>query len=154
MLRAAICDDEVSQAIGRGRGVNRTAANPLEVHVLADLALPLLHDQVSCWDIEAPDVLQRMLLAGLAVDSPTDAAAVHPLLFSSSEQAKSSFRRAFKGQIPIRDLYREMTLKSAAYRRPGKGRGWQRAWWIDGSAEEAKAALEHAVGPLAEWRID
>ena len=45
LLRAAICDDELIQAIGRGRGVNRSADDPLEVHVLADVALPLVHDR-------------------------------------------------------------------------------------------------------------
>ena len=74
MLRAAICDDEVIRAIGRGRGVNRTADNPLEVHVLADVALPLMHDQVVRWELTCPDIFQRMLLAGIAVDSPADAA--------------------------------------------------------------------------------
>ena len=77
-LRAAICEDEVFQAIGRGRGVNRTAENPLEVHVLADVALPLVHDQVLAWETVAPDLVQRMLLAGIAVDSPADAAVLHP----------------------------------------------------------------------------
>ena len=47
-----------------------------------------------------------------------------------------------------------MSLKSAAYRRTGRGRSWQRAWWIDGAADEAKAMLERAIGPLAEWRPD
>jgi hypothetical protein len=46
LMRAAVCDDEVIQAIGRGRGVNRTAANPLEVQVLAEVALPMVHDSV------------------------------------------------------------------------------------------------------------
>ncbi len=46
LLRAAICDDKVTQAIGRGRGVNRTAATPLEVQVLANVALPLPHAAV------------------------------------------------------------------------------------------------------------
>ena len=78
LLRAAICDDELIQAIGRGRGVNRTAANPLEVHVLADVALPLVHDRVLAWETEVPDIVQRMLLAGIAVDSPADAAVLHP----------------------------------------------------------------------------
>jgi hypothetical protein len=105
-LRAAICDDEVIQAIGRGRGVNRTQADPLEVHVLADVALPLVHDRLSCWEIEAPDILQRMLLVGIAVDSPADASALHPSIFSSVEQAKSAFRRAFKCQTPVEGSYR------------------------------------------------
>ena len=69
---------KLEQAVGRGRGVNRTADNPLEVHVLADVALPLVHDQVLAWETVAPDLVQRMLLAGMAVDSPSDAAALHP----------------------------------------------------------------------------
>ena len=49
VLRAAISDDELIQAIGRGRAVNRTAANPLEVQVLSDVALPLVHDSLAPW---------------------------------------------------------------------------------------------------------
>ena len=153
LLRAAICDDEVIQALGRGRGINRTEDNPLEVHLMADVALPLAYDRVLAWDNVRPDIVQRMLLAGLAVDSPADAAMTHPGLFGSVSQAEKVFQRAaFGGQNPIRDIYREMSAKSATYRRPGRGRGWQRAWWIDGSEAEARALLEAAVGPLAEWQ--
>ena len=89
LLRAAICDDEVLQAIGRGRGVNRAEADPLEVRVLANVALPLPHDRLSCWELECPDIVQRMLLAGIAVDSPADAAGLHPGLLANAEQARS-----------------------------------------------------------------
>ena len=57
VLRSAICDDELIQAIGRGRGVNRAEATPLEVHVLADVALPLVHDRVLAWETVVPDVV-------------------------------------------------------------------------------------------------
>ena len=155
LLRSAICDDEVLQAIGRGRGVNRTADNPLQVQVLADVALPLVHDQIIAWETLRLDVMQEMLLAGLAVDSPADAAALHPDLFANDNTAKKRFEReGFKGQNPIRDIYREMSLKSARYRRPGRGRGWQTASWIDGSEEEARQRLEEAIGPLAEWNAE
>ena len=153
LLRAAICDDEVLQAVGRGRGVNRTAADPLEVHILANVALPLVHDELQDWSMVCPDIVQRMLLAGLAVDSPADAALLHPKLFPNVERAKKAFQRgAFGGHFPIRNIYREMSLKSGAYRKGGKGRSWQRAWWIDGTSGQARALLEAAVGPLAEWQ--
>jgi Bifunctional DNA primase/polymerase, N-terminal len=153
-LRAAICDDEVIQAIGRGRGVNRTAGNPLEVQVLADVALPLIHDRVVPWESLVPDVLQKMLLAGVAVDSPTDAAALHPGMFKSANEAKLAFARAgFKGQNPIGTTYREMTLKSARYLRGGRGRSWQWVWWIVGSAGDARKTLEVNLGSLAEWTL-
>ena len=153
LIRAAICDDELLQAVGRGRGVNRTAADPLDVHILANVALPLVYDDLHDWSIVCPDVVQNLLLAGLAVDSPGDAALLHPGMFANENTAKKRFQReGFKGQNPIRDIYREMTLKSAGYRKGGKGRGWQRAWWIAGSEAEARALLDAAVGPLAEWQ--
>ena len=153
LLRAAICDDEILQSVGRGRGVNRTADNPLEVQVLADVALPLVHDQVLAWETVKPDILQRMLLCGIASDSPVDAAALHPRLFSSADMAESRFRRSgFNRQNPMSNLYREMTVKSARYRRGGKGRSWQRVWWIDGSSADALTKLISVLGPIEGWQ--
>ena len=105
LLRAAICDDEVIQAIGRGRGLNRTAADPLEVHVLADVALPLVHDRVLAWETVAPDIVQRMLLAGIAVDSPADAAraASGAVRRRRSRRRRRSSERDLSGQNPIRN---------------------------------------------------
>ena len=154
ILRVAICDDEVIQAIGRGRGVNRTADSPLEVQVLADVALPLVHDRVIAWETICPDIVQRMLLAGVAVDSPADAAVLYPALFSHPEQAKTAFRRGgFKGQNPISYIYREMTLKSARYSRGGRGHGLQTAYWLEGDAAIIRATVEQALGPLAVWDV-
>ena len=154
LLRAAICDDELVQAIGRGRGVNRTAATPFEVHLLADAALPLIHDRVVAWEALVPDPVQRMLLAGVAVDSPADAAALHPELFDNEKQVQKVLERSgFKRQIPIRNTYREMSLKSARYRRAGRGRSWQMAWWLDGDAETVRARLQNALGRLDGWEV-
>ncbi|MEO6301431.1 MAG: hypothetical protein ABIO62_17540, partial [Paracoccaceae bacterium] len=153
VLRAAICDDEVMQALGRGRGVNRTADNPLEVHLMADVVLPLGYDRVVQWETVCPDIVQRMLLEGLAVDSPADAARLHPVLFETVTAAEHALRRAgFNRHFPIGDLYREMAVKSAAYRLGGRGRSWQRACWIDRSEAEARARLEAAIGPVAQWK--
>ena len=153
LLRAAICDDEVLQAIGRGRGVNRSAADPLEVHVLADVALPLVHDGSSRGKRCSPTSSSACCSPASRSTAPQDAAVLHPTLFSSAEQAKSGLPAGgFKGQNPIRNLYREMSLKSAAYRRPGRGCSWQRAWWLAGDADAARCALEAALGALAEWR--
>jgi hypothetical protein len=152
LLRSAVCMDEVIQAIGRGRGVNRTAANPLEVQVLADEALPLVHDRVVGWDALVPDIFQRMLLAGCAVDSPADAAALHPGLFQNVEQAKKAFQRgSFGGQIPIDDLYRDLSLKSVCYRREGRGRSWQRVWWSEGPESKVQSQLMFKLGLVAAW---
>ena len=151
-IRAAICDDEVLQAIGRGRGVNRTADNPLEVHLLTDVALPIAYECVRAWETEAPDIFQRMLLAGVAVDSPADAVALHPALFGNAEQAKKALDAVFKGNLSY-NIYRGISLKSAAYRREGRGRGWQRVWWLpDGEAVDRQRLVD-ALGPIAGWTV-
>lgn len=135
--------------------MNRSDDTALAVQLLADIALPLVHDGVLAWEQVAPDIVQRMLLEGMAVSSPADAVAVHPGLFGSSNQAKLTLARVgFKGQIPISITYRGMTLKSARYRRPGRGRSWQRAWWLAAAHPDARRHLEAAVGPLAEWQVE
>lgn len=152
LVRSAICDDELIQCIGRGRGVNRTAGDPLEVHVLADVALPLVHDSVVDWDTIRPDFLQCMLLKGIAVDSPSDAARLHPDLFRNQEQAKKLFARSglFKGQTPY-NIYRGLSLKSASYRHPGRGRSWQTACWIADRDLDPREDLEAIFGSSLEW---
>ena len=153
-LRAAICDDELIQVVGRGRGVNRSADTPLDVHVLADVALPLVHDSVAPWDAVRPGIVQRMLLEGIAVDSPGDAAVLHPGLFETANQAKKMFQAAgFGGQNPLRGIQWEMTPKSAAYRRTGRGRSWQRAYWLSGDEGDVRRALEARLGQMAGWRV-
>jgi hypothetical protein len=121
--------------------------------VLADVALPMVHDRVVPWDSLKPDVVQRMLTAGIAVDSPADAAALHPSLFETASAADHTFRRAgFNRQNPIGDSYREMAVKSARYRRGGRGRSWRTVWWTSGTTDKIKLRLEHTLGVLEVWQ--
>ena len=93
-------------------------------------------------------------LGGVAVDSPADAALLHPAMFGNSTQARKAFQRAgFKGHFPSSNPYREMSLKSAAYRGVGRGHGWARAWWFEGDPDPQQR-LQATLGPLAEWRSD
>ena len=50
----------------------------LDVQVPSDIALPLVHDSIVPWGLTQPNLLQRMMLAGLAIGSPKDAATLHP----------------------------------------------------------------------------
>ena len=160
VLRAAICDDELIQVIGRGRGVNRTAENPLEVMLFADVALPLGHDSVTAWESLRPGTFERMCLCGVATDSPKDAAAAFPEMFANEEQAKKAMQREsrwletrFKGQTPY--IYkRPLSLKSARYRRGGRGRSWQRAWWLSSMCADPRDWLATRIGALAQWQDD
>ena len=117
-----------------------------EVHDLADVALPLVHDRVAQWEVVKPDIVQLMLLAGVAVR-------LHPDPFTSEKQAQKAFERdGFKRQNRIRDLHREMSLESGAYKRSGRGRSWQRIWWLSDDPETRRNRLVAALGDLVDWR--
>ena len=119
---------------------------------MADVVLPISYDRVQAWDAVCPGIVQRMLLAGLAVDSPRDAAALHPGLFGTKKAAEHSLARTgFNPQNPIRNTYREMGVKSARYRLGGRGHGWQTAYWIAETAADVRGTLEAAIGPVTEW---
>ena len=48
-IRWSICEAELIQAMGRGRGVNRTAENPLQIDLLTDVVLPVTVDELIDW---------------------------------------------------------------------------------------------------------
>jgi putative DNA primase/helicase len=48
-VRWCICEGELIQAMGRGRGVNRSAATPLEIDLLTDVVLPVTVDALVPW---------------------------------------------------------------------------------------------------------
>ena len=56
MMRWRVCEAELIQAIGRGRGVNRTEADPLQVDLINTVPLPdIMIDEVVTWDDAQPD---------------------------------------------------------------------------------------------------
>jgi len=54
-IRSQICEAELIQAIGRGRGVNRTPDTPLDIDILANVCLPVTVDTVAPWERVSPD---------------------------------------------------------------------------------------------------
>jgi putative DNA primase/helicase len=59
VVRYEICEAEMIQAVGRGRGVNRTAETPLDVDILADVVLDLSVDEVVRWE-EPSEVIEML----------------------------------------------------------------------------------------------
>jgi putative DNA primase/helicase len=72
-VRASICDAELGQAIGRGRGVGRSAAAPLDVLICGNVPLPVPVETVADWQ---PPTFDETLLAdhGAVPSSQGDAA--------------------------------------------------------------------------------
>lgn len=48
-VHQAIYDSGVVQALGRGRGLNRSAANPLDIYVFGNLPLPVPVEEIARW---------------------------------------------------------------------------------------------------------
>ena len=96
MVRQAVTEAAIVQAVGRARGVNRTKDRPgrglpdprryrgarTEVDEVVELA-----------DIE-PGAIDHMIARGLVPQLPTDAAKLYPDLFPSRSAAKMAYHRA------------------------------------------------------------
>jgi len=102
-VRWAICEAGLVQAIGRGRGVNRTAGNPLQVDILTNVVVPIEVDEVTTWDRIQPGAAQVMRAAGAVPLGYADMAAAYPDLFPSADAARMTLTREAKNpeQTPI-----------------------------------------------------
>jgi hypothetical protein len=169
-LRTAITDTEVVQAIGRGRGVNRTAGNPLTVWVLADVLLPHPLSSLAGWGDMRLNPIARMAARGLFLTSPSDAVAFFPDLFESIEAAKKVMQReGISGTFPYEGLpHRGMSPNSSdephrgnsanppseiRYRPTGRGQQTRRAWGADWRLETIRDDLEDVLGELALFEV-
>jgi len=98
MIHAAVTEAGLVQAIGRTRGVNRTASNPVEVFLIVnDTVVPGLEvDAVELFQDLEPNAVDEMWLRGVVMEWPSDAAKVWPDLCKNREAAKKAYQRAIK----------------------------------------------------------
>jgi putative DNA primase/helicase len=101
VVRWAICETGIIQAIGRGCGVNRSADNPLQIDILTNIVLPIEVDEVTTWNRIQPSLAQIMRVRGAAPLSYGDMAAAYPDLFGTRDAAKMALTRENPEQIPI-----------------------------------------------------
>ena len=157
-VRAAITDAEVIQAIGRARGVNRTADDPVNVWLMADVVTPLVVESVHDWRDLCPGQVDRMACRGLLLTSPADAASVFPDLFPSGEAAKKAFQRVqggISGTFPyeyliIKECPRNQPVE-VTYRPQGRGQQTRKAWVREDRLPGLLEWLEERLGRLAHY---
>ncbi|MDJ0391160.1 hypothetical protein QMO56_23905 [Roseomonas sp. E05] len=155
-VREAIMEVELVQGIGRGRGINRTAENPLDVWVLAgDVVLPLPLDSLCSWQDVAPGPLERMAARGVILTSPRDAARAYSDLFPTVEAAKKALQRDQGardfGDIPLWKLSigecpRNSGFIRVTYRPSGRGQQTRTAWARLDRLPKLRAWLETVTG--------
>jgi putative DNA primase/helicase len=155
-VRWSICEGELIQAIGRGRGVNRTADTVLEIDLLTDVVLPVTVDTLVPWADLRPSRRDLMALSGILLENAADMAACFPELWPSREAAKKDNQR--KGtNCYYRDLYNsEMSPSSAevTYRPAGAGHRTRTARVDLARIPDPEAWLTRRLGPLASISIE
>jgi putative DNA primase/helicase len=127
-VRWQICEAQLIQAIGRGRGIKRTAADPLLVDVITNICLPLEVDETTTWDGIQPSLAEIMRARGAVPLNYADMADCYPDLFGSRSAAESALRRENPRQMSI-DSYYSIDIcsgfSSLGYRRGSRG-PWSR----------------------------
>jgi putative DNA primase/helicase len=128
-IRWQIAEGELVQIIGRARGVNRTAADPVDVLAMVSTPLPLpIAATLAAGDLTpGPNDFMRAA-GGIAFSNPTDAAEFYPGLWRTREAAKKAFERGGWGHSLISAflLGNAPTLGRIDYQRAGAGRS--KAW--------------------------
>jgi hypothetical protein len=132
----AIIGASIDQA-RRGRGVNRTADNPLVTVIMANEVRPGAIDLVMSWREARPNVRDKMLARGAEIDAPAYAARVYPDLFvdkkgnqGSHEAARNALSRRREGGFSAVNAIRSLignaasnTLVEVEFRPIGRGQG-------------------------------
>jgi hypothetical protein len=94
LIRQAVTQAAVVQAVGRARGVNRSAANPVEVWmILSDTIVPLALDAVAEFADLEPNKIDIMIERGIVPAYSADAAKLYPDLWPTSQAARKAYSR-------------------------------------------------------------
>ena len=120
-VRWCICEGDLAQAMGRGRGVNRSAATPLEIDLLTDVVLPVTVDALVPWSDPRPTRRDLMALSGVVLENAADMAACFLDLWSSGRSPAGSVEECDK--LLLEPLARPPDLVEAdeGARRRGEG---------------------------------
>ena len=154
-VRWCICEGELIQAMGRGRGVNRTATTPLEIDLLTDVVLPVTVDALVPWSDLRPCRRDLMALTGIVLENAADMAACFPELWPTSEAAKKDGQRKGTNDY-YRDLYNSRMSPSSAevtYRPEGPGHRARTARADLSRIPDPEAWLTNRLGPLASFEM-
>lgn len=94
-VRRQVCEAELVQIGGRGRGVLRGPDDPLDLVLLTDVPLPLaVSETITLAELEPSPIDRQLASGGLAFFSGACAARFYPKLWPSAAAARAAFSRA------------------------------------------------------------
>ncbi|NOG74230.1 hypothetical protein [Roseicella sp. DB1501] len=157
-IRQHICEGELLQIIGRARGVNRTAANPVDVLVLTDRPLSIPVNEVVSWESLEPSPWDVMMsMGGVALKGAADAYRAYPVetLWTSPAAAKKALQRSSGGHSPNSNslLGNVPHCRRATYQKAGARQRPSTLVYDPSVVPDLQDWLEERLGPLA-WLKD
>ena len=162
-IRWHICEGGLVNTIGRGRGGNRSEANPLDALVMTDAVLPIpIHVVTGSADL-APTTAEQMLAeCGFAFENPRHAAAACPALWPGEKgwdaakkaMAREATSQGQKGTNPYKNISIGVcpllpALGRIDYQRAGPRHSPASASFDSLLVDDPVAKLEALLGPLA-----
>ncbi len=153
-IRWSICEGELIQALGRGRGVNRTAETPLEIDLLTDVVLPVAVHEVLAWEDARPSRHDIMAAAGVELENAADIARCFPDLWPSHDAVRQEARSVRTCYYRILSNSRFSHSSSVVtYRPAGAGQKDRQARFDLALIPDPRAWLEARLGTLAHFEM-
>ena len=153
-LRWQIAEGELIQIIGRGRGVNRTEANPLTVLVLTDLPIPMpLAGTLTAKELEPSPVDQMMAAGGVVLENARHVAAAYPSLWKTHNAADLAMRRSPSFSYKYLPIGKRRTPR-LAYQVKGPGQKPAAGFYDADLCPDPQAFIQAALGDLAWFKIE
>ena len=151
-IRWTICEGQLLQIIGRGRGVNRTTRDPLDVLVLCDVPLPLPVAETMPAAALDPTLPDRMLAeGGVALENSGHAVEAYPGMWPTKDAARQAFLREKWATFPYEEslLGECRSLRRVAYQVARQGQRGATAWFDPLVVPDPENWLAERLGPLA-----
>ncbi|MGM0583957.1 MAG: toprim domain-containing protein [Pseudomonadota bacterium] len=154
-IRWTICEGELIQAMGRGRGVNRTPETRLEIDLLTDVVLPVAVHELVRWPDLRPNRRDLMAAQGVVLENAADMAVCFPELWPSRDAARQDRSRSVTNCY-YRSFYNSETSHSsvvATYRPEGAGKKPRQARFDLSLIRDPEVWLANRLGPLAAFEL-
>jgi hypothetical protein len=146
MVRFQLCECELLQALGRGRGINRTSETPLDIDIVADVCLPITVNEVSMWWTQRPSPVVEAAADGAVLTSPVDLVKAWPHVWGNTIAVDRMLKELRKDPAALKKLiasWRPVTYQLAGAKMK------QRVGYFDPNVvSDPRAWLEQRLGQL------
>ena len=155
-FRWSICEANLIQAIGRGRGIRREKGDPLQIDILSNVVIHGVADEVLPWSQREKVDLCEMVGLGLVAKGPSTAMLIYPEIFgefkgedaSNWRSARYKLDKYFKNGIFVSG---KMEVQHGRFFVNGKGQPRDFIYYPS-ICPDPKAFLEGKIGqPVTLW---